>query len=149
MDIERYRLDNPALAGIMDRVALIRAYQAIVDGLLAGRSAMGLRVLNVSEERLVIGVTSAAAASRLRFEAPDLLERLHRALDAHPGAPRPARIQVRVTPPPATNPTRSTHTQERPPSPAASAALHRVAESQQDGDLARALERLSKAVGSD
>jgi hypothetical protein len=147
MDIERYRLDNPALAGIMDRVALIRAYQAIVDGLLAGRSATEVQVLNVGEERLVIGVTSAAAASRLRFEAPDLLERLHRALDAHPGAPKPARIVVRVTPPPA-NPVRSTHRQERPPSPAASAALHHLAESQRDDDLARALERLSKAVGS-
>jgi len=149
MDIDRYRLDNPALAGIMDRVALIRGYQAIVDGLLAGRSAMGIQVLNVSEERLVIGVTSAAAASRLRFEAPDLLERLHRALDAHPGAPRPARIQVRVAPPPAAPRARNPHAQERPPSPAASAALHRVAESQQDDNLARALERLSKAVRSE
>ena len=146
MDIERYRLDNPALAGIVDRVALIRAYQAIIDGLLAGRSATGVRVLNVTEERLALGVASAAAASRLRFEAPDLLERLHRALDEHPGAPKPARIQVRVTSTPASTP-RQAGEHERPASSAGSAALHCLAESQPDDDLARALERLSRAVG--
>lgn len=146
MDIERYRLDNPALAGIVDRVALIRAYQAIVDGLLAGRSAMGVRVLNVTEERLALGVSSAAAASRLRFEAPDLLERLHRALDDHPGAPKPGRIQVRVTSAP-TGGSRQAAEHDRPASSAGSAALHCLAEAQPNDDLARALERLSKAVG--
>jgi len=146
VDIERYRLDNSALAGIMDRVALIRAYQAIVDGLIAGRSAVRVRVLNVTEERLVLGVSSAATASRLRFEAPDLLDRLHRALDAHPGAPRPARIQVRITSTPGTATNRS-EGHDRPTSSAGSTALHCLAETQSDADLARALERLSKAVG--
>ncbi len=148
MNLERYRLTNPALAGILDRVTLIRAYQAIVDGLVSGRSGAGVQVLNVSEHKLTLGVSSAALASRLRFEAPDLLARLHEALEEHPGAPRPASIQVRVTPGPGSRPGRGRHT-ERSPSSTGSRALHCLAEGQQENDLARALERLSRAIRPD
>ncbi|WP_410474177.1 DciA family protein [Guyparkeria sp. TX1] len=145
MNLERYRLNNPTLAGILDRVALIRGYQAIVDGLVPGRSGMSVQVLNVNEQTLTIGVPSAAVASRLRFEAPDLLARLHKALEAHPGAPRPADIRVRITsgrPPMRPKP----RDHDRPASQAGSQALHYLAEAQSGNDLSRALERLSRAI---
>ncbi|MFW5954620.1 MAG: DciA family protein [Guyparkeria sp.] len=148
MNLERYRLNNPALAGILDRVTLIRAYQAIVDGLVSGRSGTGVQVLNVSEQRLTLGVSSAAIASRLRFEAPDLLARLHQALEEHPGAPKPASIQVRITSGSRGSARKSTRP-ERSPSPAGSQTLHCLAETQGESDLARALERLSRAIRPD
>ncbi|MFO7580925.1 DciA family protein [Guyparkeria sp.] len=148
MNLQRYRVNNPALAGILDRVTLIRAYQAIVDGLVSRRSAAQVQVLNVSEQKLTLGVSSAAIASRLRFEAPDLLARLHEALKEHPGAPRPASIQVRITASPAGGARKARRT-ERSSSPAGSRALHCLAETQSEGDLARALERLSKAIRPD
>ncbi len=145
MNLERYRLNNPTLAGILDRVALIRGYQAIVDGLVSGRSGMSVQVLNVNEQTLTIGVPSAAVASRFRFEAPDLLARLHKALEAHPGAPRPASIRVRITT--AGVPARPRpRNPDRPASQAGSLALHYLAEAQPGSDLARALERLSRAI---
>lgn len=145
MNLERYRLNNPALAGILDRVALIRAYQSIVDGLVSGRSGQAVQVINVDEQTLTLGVGSAAMASRMRFEAPDLLARLHRALDAYPGAPRPASIRVRVAP--ATAPARRGRpTVEREPSHAGSRALDMLASAQEGGELARALQRLSRAI---
>src|SRR5690554_3332797 len=64
MNLERYRQNNPVLAGILDRVALIRGYQAIVDGLISGRSGQSVQVLNIDERTLTLGVTSAAMASR-------------------------------------------------------------------------------------
>ncbi len=145
MNLERYRTNNPTLAGILDRVALIRAYQAIVDGLVSGRSGQAVQVLNVDDRTLTLGVGSAAMASRMRFEAPDLLARLHQTLEAHPGAPRPASIQVRIAPGrPATRP--APRGRERPASRAGSQALHYLAEAQSGSDLSRALERLSRAI---
>ncbi|MFP4252440.1 MAG: DciA family protein [Guyparkeria sp.] len=148
MNLERYRLNNPALAGILDRVALIRAYQAIVDGLVSGRSGQAVQVLNVDEHTLTLGVGSAAMASRMRFEAPDLLARLHRALEAHPGAPRPGSIRVRVT---AGNvaPRRDRRTVERAPSRSGSQALNVLASVHEGDELARALQRLSRAIDPD
>ncbi len=145
MNLERYRQNNPTLAGILDRVALIRGYQAIVDGLVPGRSGMSVQVLNVSEQTLTIGVPNAAAASRLRFEAPDLLARLHKALEAHPGAPRPANIRVRITSGDSLA-GQKPREHDRPPSQVGSQALHYLAEGQPGGDLSRALERLSRAI---
>ncbi|TKA90631.1 DUF721 domain-containing protein [Guyparkeria sp. SB14A] len=148
MNLERYRLNNPALAGILDRVVLIRAYQAIIDGLVSGRSGQAVQVINVDEHTLTLGVGSAAMASRMRFEAPDLLARLHRALDAHPGAPRPASIRVRVTP--ANAPTRRERPRvEREPSRTGSQALDVLASVHEGEELARALQRLSRAINPD
>lgn len=148
MKLEQYRLNNPALAGILDRVALIRGYQAIVDGLVSGRAGQSVRVLNVDERMLTIGVSSAAMASRMRFEANDLLTRLHEALKAHPGAPRPAAIRVRVVAdrPTPSNPPRK---RERPPSRAGSQALGCLAETQIDPALSRSLGRLARLLDPD
>ncbi|HZJ81121.1 MAG TPA: DciA family protein [Guyparkeria sp.] len=145
MNLERYRQNNPVLAGILDRVALIRGYQAIVDGLVSGRSGQSVKVLNIDEQTLTLGVTSAAMASRMRFEATDLLDRLHKALTAHPGAPKPAAIRVRVIAehPTPGNPPRSL---QRPASPSGSRALSCLAESQDDPALSRSLNRLAQLL---
>ena len=145
MKLEQYRLNNPALAGILDRVALIRAYQAILDGLVSGRAGQSVRVLNVDERMLTVGVANAAMASRMRFEANDLLRRLHEALDAHPGAPRPATIRVRVVAdhrPPGNPPQK----RDRPPSRAGSQALGCLADAQIDPALSRSLGRLARLL---
>lgn len=145
MKLEQYRRNNPALAGILDRVSLIRGYQAIVDGLVSGRAGQSVQVLNVDERMLTLGVTSAAMASRMRFEAPDLLARLHKALEGHPGAPKPAAIRVRVVadrPTPGNPP----QTRERPPSRAGSQALGCLAETQADPALSRSLGRLARLL---
>jgi len=145
MKLEQYRRNNPALAGILDRVALIRGYQAIVDGLVSGRAGQSVQVLNVDERQLTVGVGSAAMASRLRFEADDLLARLHDALKDHPGAPRPAAIRVRVIaerPPPGNPPAK----RERPRSRAGSQALDCLAEAPIDPALSRSLGRLARLL---
>ncbi|KTG17389.1 MULTISPECIES: DciA family protein [unclassified Guyparkeria] len=148
MKLEQYRRNNPALAGILDRVALIRAYQAIVDGLVSGRSGQSVQVINVDERMLTVGVSSAAMASRMRFEANDLLARLHEALKDHPGAPKPAAIRVRVV---ADRPTPGNPPQkrDRPPSRAGSQALGCLAEAQLDPALSRSLGRLAQLLDPD
>ena len=145
MKLEQYRRNNPALAGILDRVALIRGYQAIIDGLVSGRSGQSVQVLNVDERMLTVGVTSAAMASRMRFEADDLLARLHKALEDHPGAPRPAAIRVRVITE-RSAPGNPPQKRERPPSPAGSQALGCLAEAQADPGLSRSLDRLARLL---
>ncbi|MBN2872113.1 MAG: DUF721 domain-containing protein [Halothiobacillaceae bacterium] len=147
MKLEHYRR-NPVLAGILDRVALIRAYQSIVDGLVPGRSGQSVQVLNVDDRVLTLGVGSAAMASRLRFEANDLLARLHRALDDHPNAPRPAAVRVRVV---TERPKRghSSPTRERPRSSTGSRALGCLAATHADPALARSLDRLARLLDPD
>ncbi|MFN2382399.1 MAG: DciA family protein, partial [Guyparkeria sp.] len=130
---------------------LIRAYQAIIDGLDSGRSGQTIQVINVNERTLTLGVGSAAMASRMRFEAPDLLARLHRALDAYPGAPRPGSIRIRVAPADASK-TPGRHGPrhvEREPSRSGSQALDLLASAHEGEELSRALQRLSRAINPD
>ena len=84
---------DPPLGSVLKRAQLLlQLQQRLADSLdpaLAGR----FQVANIRENRLILLTPAAAWATRLRMQAPQLLQKLHRA-----GFTELRQIEVRVAP---------------------------------------------------
>lgn len=76
---------------LLRRAALLAQLQRLLAGSLDPALAARFQVANIRQSRLVLLAPSAAWATRLRMQAPQLLEALHGA-----GFPQVDRVDVRV-----------------------------------------------------
>lgn len=79
------------LGSLLRRATLLTQLQYLLAGSLDPALAARFQVANIRQSRLVLLTPSAAWATRLRMQAPQLLETLHRA-----GFPDVQRVDVRV-----------------------------------------------------
>lgn len=76
---------------LLRRAALLAQLQQLLAGSLDPALAARFQVANIRQSRLVLLAPSAAWATRLRMQAPQLLQTLHAA-----GFPQVERVDVRV-----------------------------------------------------
>ncbi len=73
------RSDDRGLAGLLARAARLERMDLALADLLDQRYAPHVRVMNVRDGKLLLATPVAPIATRLRMEAPRLLEDLQRA----------------------------------------------------------------------
>jgi hypothetical protein len=81
------------LGGTLEHASLLLKLQQILSGSVDPSLADRFQVANVRDSRLILLAPSAAWATRLRMEAPRLLDALHQA-----GFPELSDVEIRVAP---------------------------------------------------
>ena len=120
--------EAPRLAALLERARELEAISSAISTTLPPALAAECTVANIRKERLVVLTRSAAAATRLRLMAPQLLETARQASGI-----ALTELHVRVT---ATAPVPpEAATESRPLSPAGAEHLARAANSVADPEL--------------
>jgi len=88
-------LSNPdsSLGGVLKRAGMLLQLQQLLAGSFDPALATRFQVANIRENRLILLVPTAAWATRLRMQAPQLLQILHQA-----GFTKLREIETRVAP---------------------------------------------------
>lgn len=133
---------HDALKPFAVRAGQIRLFDLFLLDVLPHNLQGRLRVLNIRDGVLVIGVDHAALATQTRFQAPQWLDRLNQAAQNEGGLPVLTRVDIRVA------------SEERPLKPAqkthrelgerARASLRALAAHEPDASLASTLRRLAE-----
>ena len=123
------------------RAGQIRMFDLLLLDVLPRNLLGRLRVLNVREGVLVIGVDHAALATQTRFQAPQWLDRLNQAAQKEGNLPSLTNVEIRVA---------SEDRLLKPPEKkhrelgeSARASLRALAEHEPDASLASTLRRLA------
>ena len=123
------------------RAGQIRMFDLLLLDVLPRNLLGRLRVLNVRDGVLVIGVDHAALATQTRFQAPQWLDRLNQAAQKEGNLPHLTSVETRVT---------SEERLLKPPEKrhrelgeSARASLRTLAEHEPDAPLANTLRRLA------
>lgn len=128
-------LEDDRLSRLVARARALLEIERAVHGNLNPELARHCRVVNLRDDSLLLATTSAAWATRLRYEIPRLLGLLQRQTD------RLSAIRVVVHP---AAPEAPVNRRAVPLSPAAAEAVNAGAQSIGDPALSAALARLAK-----
>jgi hypothetical protein len=130
-----------ALKPFAARAGQIRMFDLLLQEVMPRNLAGRLRVLNVRDGVLVIGVDHAALATQTRFQAPQWLDRLNQAAQKEGNLPHLTSVETRVV---------SEERLLKPPEKkyrelgeSARASLRALAEHEPDASLASTLQRLA------
>ena len=130
-----------ALKPFAARAGQIRMFDLLLMDVLPRNLLGRLRVLNIRDGVLVIGVDHAALATQTRFQAPQWLDRLNQAAQKEGNLPHLTNVEIRVN---------SEERLLKPPvkrhrelGESARASLRALAEHEPDTSLANTLRRLA------
>jgi hypothetical protein len=133
---------HDALKPFAARAGQIRMFDLLLLDVLPRNLLGRLRVLNVRDGVLVIGVDHAALATQTRFQAPQWLDRLNQAARKEGNLPPLTNVEIRVA---------SEERLLKPPEKkhrelgeSARASLRTLAEHEPDASLASTLRRLAE-----
>lgn len=131
--------DNPQLSGLVRRGRHLHGLRVLLGELLGGELSAHCQLANIKGNTLVLAASSTAWATRVRYQTPQLLQKI-RLDERFSGI---GNIHVRIVPP--ESPTEAPrHVRRATLSEAASSCINQCAEGIDDPRLSSALKHLAK-----
>jgi hypothetical protein len=131
--------ENPSLSGILHHCRQLHGLNALLGEILGAELAAHCHLANIRDNTLVLAADSAAWATRCRYLAPQLLQKIRSNRDLS-GIDN---IRVKITTPP--SPADTSHSIRRAyMSETTSECINQCAESIDDPHLSSALRQLAK-----